>query len=231
MPHILVVEDNVDINDILRDILLDQYEITQAYSGTEAIALIERDTFDLVLLDIMLPGKDGGQVLQAIRQQSQIPVLMITAIGDKKTISQYLLNGANDYITKPFDSDEVRARIHVQLRQASGKILETTCHNMTYGQICLDPTSLTLKGPQGECLLRKREYDILCVLLQHPKQVFTKEKLYELIWNDLYIPGDNTLNAHLSNLRKRLKQVDPDQEYIETLWGLGVRLKELPLCK
>lgn len=227
MAHILIVEDHEDINDILCQMLQDQHQITQAYSGTEAIRLLEGESFDLVLLDIMLPGKDGGQVLQFIRQTSQIPVLMITAIGDKKTISQYLLNGANDYITKPFDSDEVKARIHVQLRQHSTSACVGSSMCLTYGAVTLHSDSYTLEGPQGQILLRQREYDIIRLLLEHPKHVFTKEKLYEMIWQDMYIPGDNTLNAHLSNLRKKLKTVDPDQEYVETLWGLGVRLKEM----
>lgn len=231
MSHILIVEDHTDINDILKDIIGKQHQITQAYSGTEGLRLFHELDIDLVLLDIMLPGKDGGQVLKAIRNISQVPVLMITAIGDKKTVSQYLLNGANDYITKPFDSNEVRARIHVQLRQNQSQTMTQSPQEVLYcGDISLNTISFSLKGPQGECLLRKREFDLLQLLLTHPKQVFTKEKLYELIWKDIYIPGDNTINSHLSNLRKKLKSVDHNHEYVETLWGLGVRLKEQETC-
>lgn len=227
MAHILIVEDNSDINSILRTIVEEDHQVTQAYSGTEALDLFARHSFDLILLDIMLPGLDGGQVLTAIRKQSQIPILMITAIGDKKVISQYLINGANDYITKPFDSEEVRARILVQLRQV-GSQSTLSAKIISYGSLQLDPDGFKLSGPAGNCILRRREQEILQVLFAHPKQIFTKEKLYELVWEDLYLPGDNTLNAQLSNLRKKLKAVDPEQEYIETLWGLGIRLKEIP---
>ncbi|WP_124057821.1 response regulator transcription factor [Vaginisenegalia massiliensis] len=225
MAKILVVEDNEDINEILKNLLLGEHQVIQAYSGTEATLLFKQEIFDLVLLDIMLPGKDGGQVLQEIRQSSQVPVLMITAIGDKQSVTQYLLNGANDYITKPFDGDEVKARIQVQLRQTMSQELAGS-KRQEYGHIELDSQTFTVSGPLGQVSLRKKEYDIFQLLLDHPKQIFTKEKLYEQIWQDVYLPGDNTLNAHLSNLRKKLKEVDDCHEYIETIWGLGIRLKE-----
>lgn len=215
----------MDINTILKGLLEEDFQVIQAYSGTEGLLVFEQEQPDLVLLDIMLPGRDGGQVLEAIRQVSQVPVVMITAIGDKKTVADYLLKGANDYITKPFDGDEVRARIQVQLRQSIGNPLSNQI-SQKFGRIELDSQAYCVLGPSGHVNLRKREYEILQLLLEHPKQIFTKEKLFELVWQDLYMPGDNTLNAHLSNLRKKLKEADPDHEYIETIWGLGVRLKE-----
>lgn len=116
MARILVIEDNSDIQEILRTLLTEEHEVIQAFSGTEGIMRFDQGGIDLVLLDIMLPGKNGDQVLKAIREQSQIPVIMLTALSDKKLISQYLLDGANDYIVKPFDLDEVFARVTVQLR-------------------------------------------------------------------------------------------------------------------
>ena len=116
MASILVIEDNNDIQEILRTLLAEEHEVIQAFSGTEGIMQFDKGGIDLVLLDIMLPGKNGDQVLQAIRQTSQTPVIMLTALGDKKLISQYLLDGANDYVVKPFDLDEVFARVTVQLR-------------------------------------------------------------------------------------------------------------------
>lgn len=177
----------------------------------------------------MLPGKNGDQVLKAIREESQIPVIMLTALSDKKLISQYLLDGANDYIVKPFDLDEVFARVTVQLRQSAEKqpieIEKTENLPQNLKNIQFDAESFEIKNSQETIRLAKKECLILQTLLKHPKKIFTKEELYELVWEDSYLPGDNTLNTHLSNLRKKLNQLDPNQEYIETIWGVGVRLK------
>ena len=113
MASILVIEDNSEIQEILKILLTEEHEVIQAFSGTEGIMQFDKGGIDLVLLDIMLPGKNGDQVLQAIRQTSQTPVIMLTALGDQKLISQYLLDGANDYVVKPFDLDEVFARVTV----------------------------------------------------------------------------------------------------------------------
>ena len=229
MARILIVEDNNEIQEILRTLLSEEHEVIQAFSGTEGMIRFEQGGIDLILLDIMLPGKNGDQVLKAIRQDSSVPVIMLTALSDKKLISQYLLDGANDYIVKPFDLDEVFARVTVQLRQNSDKQPaemehpEKLIHQLK--NIQFDADSFEIKNSQETIRLAKKECLILQTLLGHPKKIFTKEELYELVWEDTYLPGDNTLNTHLSNLRKKLSQLDPEQEYIETIWGVGVRLK------
>ena len=229
MAKILVIEDNNEIQEILRTLFTEEHEVIQAFSGTEGIMQFDTGGIDLVLLDIMLPGKNGDQVLQAIRQTSQTPVIMLTALGDKKLISQYLLDGANDYIVKPFDLDEVFARVTVQLRQSGehqsenrGEI-DNLVKNLK--NIQFDADSFEISNSTETIRLAKKECQILQMLLHHPKKIFTKEELYELIWEESYLPGDNTLNIHLSNLRKKLYQLDPNHEYIETIWGVGVRLK------
>ena len=229
MARILIVEDNNEIQEILRTLLSEEHEVIQAFSGTEGMIRFEQGAIDLILLDIMLPGKNGDQVLKAIRQDSSVPVIMLTALSDKKLISQYLLDGANDYIVKPFDLDEVFARVMVQLRQNSDKqpaeieYPDKLIHQLK--NIQFDVDSFEIKNSQETIRLAKKECLILQTLLGHPKKIFTKEELYELVWEDTYLPGDNTLNTHLSNLRKKLSQLDPEQEYIETIWGVGVRLK------
>ena len=154
---------------------------------------------------------------------------MLTALSDKKLIRQYLLDGANDYIVKPFDLDEVFARVTVQLRQSAEKqpveIVKTENLPQNLKNIQFDAESFEIKNSQETIRLAKKECLILQTLLKHPKKIFTKEELYELVWEESYLPGDNTLNTHLSNLRKKLNQLDPTQEYIETIWGVGVRLK------
>ena len=229
MARILIVEDNNEIQEILRTLLSEEHEVIQAFSGTEGMIRFEQGGIDLILLDIMLPGKNGDQVLKAVRKDSSVPVIMLTALSDKKLISQYLLDGANDYIVKPFDLDEVFARVMVQLRQNSDKqpaeieYPDKLIHQLK--NIQFDVDSFEIKNSQETIRLAKKECLILQTLLGHPKKIFTKEELYELVWEDTYLPGDNTLNTHLSNLRKKLSQLDPEQEYIETIWGVGVRLK------
>lgn len=229
MARILIVEDNNEIQEILKTLLSEEHEVIQAFSGTEGLIRFEQGAIDLILLDIMLPGKNGDQVLKLIRQDSSVPIIMLTALSDKKLISQYLLDGANDYIVKPFDLNEVFARVMVQLRQNSDKQPaeiehpDKLIHQLK--NIQFDADSFEIKNSQETIRLAKKECLILQTLLRHPKKIFTKEELFELVWEDNYLPGDNTLNTHLSNLRKKLSQLDPEQEYIETIWGVGVRLK------
>ena len=224
MARILQIEDNEDIQNILFNLFSEEHDIIQAYSGTEGELLFQSQEIDLVLLDIMLPGKGGEEVLKFIRQRSSVPVIMLTALGDKHLISQYLLDGANDYIVKPFDLEEVYARVSVQLREHI-KGSSTTDNIYQVKNIKINPDSFEVSGNGKTIRLGKKEFQILHTLLQNPKKIFTKEDLYETVWEAPYLSGDNTLNAQLSNLRKKLAQVDESSEYIETIWGLGVRLK------
>lgn len=224
MARILQIEDNEDIQNILFNLFSEEHDIIQAYSGTEGELLFQSQQIDLVLLDIMLPGKGGKEVLKFIRQRGSVPVIMLTALGDKHLISQYLLDGANDYIVKPFDLEEVYARVSVQLRERI-KGSSTTDNIYQVKNIKINPDSFEVSGNGKTIRLGKKEFQIFHTLLQNPKKIFTKEDLYETVWEAPYLSGDNTLNAQLSNLRKKLAQVDAGTEYIETIWGLGVRLK------
>ena len=224
MATILIIEDNNDIHEILKDLFETEHRVFSAYSGTEGLLIFAQEKIDLVLLDIMLPGKNGDQVLAEIRKSSQIPVVMLTALGEKSLVSQYLLDGANDYIVKPFDLDELFARVTVQLRNHLSQEQATEIQGIK--NIRLSPDTFEVVNGEKRVRLGKKEYQILQALLHHPKKIYTKEELFELVWGEPYLPGDNTLNTHLSNLRKKLAQVDDSEEYIETIWGLGVRLKE-----
>ena len=224
MARILQIEDNEDIQNILFNLFSDEHEIIQAYSGTEGELLFQNQEIDLVLLDIMLPGKGGEEVLKFIRQRSSVPVIMLTALGDKHLISQYLLDGANDYIVKPFDLEEVYARVSVQLREHNHGSSRTD-NIYQVKNITINPDSFEVSCKGKVIRLGKKEFQIFHTLLENPKKIFTKEDLYETVWGAPYLSGDNTLNAQLSNLRKKLAQVDGSTEYIETIWGLGVRLK------
>ena len=223
MARILQIEDNNDIQKILRDFFSEEHEVIQAYSGTEGL-LFEAENIDLVLLDIMLPGKSGEQVLQEIRKVSSVPIIMLTALSDKQMISQYLLAGANDYIVKPFNLEEVYARVTVQLRSVTKSHNPATTKQtaLSIKNITVNPDTFEISYLEKSVRLGKKEFQILHALLQYPKKIFTKEDLYESVWKEPYLPGDNTLNAHL---RRKLAQVDDSTDYIETIWGLGVRLK------
>lgn len=224
MANILIIEDNNDIHELLKDLFQAEHRVYSAYSGTEGLLVFAQQKIDLVLLDIMLPGKNGDQILAEIRKSSQIPVVMLTALGEKSLVSQYLLNGANDYIVKPFNLDEVFARVTVQLRSHFSR--DQIDEIQRVKNIRLLPDTFEVVKGDNRVRLGKKEYQILQTLLCHPKKIYTKEELFELVWEEPYLPGDNTLNTHLSNLRKKLAQLDPAEEYIETIWGLGVRIKE-----
>jgi DNA-binding response OmpR family regulator len=220
MKKILLIEDSNEINDLLNTVLSEYYEITSAYSGTEGLLHFKNTTFDLVILDIMLPGKPGDEVLKEIREISQVPIIMLTAITNKDSVTNLLLNGADDYITKPFDINELKARIIVQLRKNT---VASTMNKLTYKNINLYPDTFEIGNDAETTTLKKKEFEILLLLISNPKKIFTKESLYEEIWNEVYYGDENTINVHISNLRKNIQKLDPKETYIETVWGTGYR--------
>ncbi|WP_280738489.1 MULTISPECIES: response regulator transcription factor [unclassified Enterococcus] len=223
---ILIVEDNNDVNEMLCQFLQLDYQVVAAFSGTEGLLQFQSDTFDLVLLDRMLPGKTGEEVLKEIRKLSNIPVIMLTAVSEKSEITKLLLAGANDYITKPFDINELQARIVVQLRSSvvAKDIDQPT--TITFKNLTLHPDSFQISCQGQRLLLKRKEFEILQLLIAHPKRVYTKEALYQEIWQEPYYGDENTINVHISNLRKKIKALDEEEAYIDTVWGIGIRLAE-----
>ena len=223
MAHILVIEDNNDINNLLKE-ALNKYNYTcdQAFSGTEARLLFQINKYDLILLDLMLPGIKGENVLQYIRERSDIPVIVITAKDSLDDKIDVLVNGADDYITKPFEIKEVIARITVQLRHCEKYTndLEVFQHkDIVLNKQDFSVTVLGEKLPK----VTKQEYSILELLVRNPKRVFTKEEIFEYAWDEQYMGETKTLDVHISNIRKKLKAVS-DIEFIETIWGIGYKL-------
>ena len=221
---ILIIEDDTSINALLATALKKaRYHVVQAYSGTEGKLLIQTGAsrFSLVLLDLMLPGMPGEELLAYIRSRNEIPVIVLTAKDELDDKISALTGGADDYVTKPFEIPEVLARIQVQLRHASK---EQDPDRITYRDMVLDRTSrqVVMSGTVLEKITRQ-EFAILELLLQHPKQVFSKEDIFEYAWDEHYMGETNTLDVHISNIRKKIKAVTPD-EYIETVWGIGYRL-------
>ena len=224
MHKILVVEDDVDINSMLCDLLQQNgYEPTAAYSGTEAVLNFKLGTYDLVLLDLMLPGKSGDAVLSDIRAVSDVPLIAVTAVSDKESTVSLLKSGADDYIAKPFDNDELLARIEVQLRRKQSGLIQD---NIIFKDIVLNLDEYDASINNKAASLSKREFEILKLLMSHPKKVFTKNNLYESVWQDEFMGDDNTINVHISKIRAKLAKLNPGEEYIQTVWGIGFKMHE-----
>lgn len=223
--NILVVEDDNDINTLLcRIIKKSNYQPKAAYSGTEALIYLEQQNWDLVLLDLMLPGMAGEDVLEQIREKGNIPIIIISAKNEKETRIHTLRHGADDFISKPFDVDEVSARIDSLLRRY--KQMNTAQDVvLTHKDIQLntDTKNVTVNG--SAVTLTAREYKILFLLMRSPQKVFSKANVFESVWNEPFHGDDNTVNVHMSNLRNKLASVNPTEEYIETIWGMGYRMK------
>lgn len=226
---ILVVEDNEDINRILsRYLERDGYRVVSAYSGTEARLLLKAESYDLILLDLMLPGVIGEELISEIRTASQVPIIVISAkIGLSDKVNA-LKTGADDYITKPFERDEVLARVSALLRRSRTNQQdrsEAEEELIRYKNITLKPQSHSVYINDNKLELTAFEFDILHLLMKNPDKVFTKDQLYQLVWKTGYYGEDNTINVHISNIRKKIKELD-DEVYIKTVWGIGFKLED-----
>lgn len=220
MDTIAIVDDDVYIGDMLEKILLKEgYQVLRAYSGSEALFLFEHTKPDLVLLDLMLPGVSGEEVLTKIKDMQ---VIVLSAKVDVQDKVQVLLGGAADYLTKPFDTKELLARIVVQLRGRNQRDSKDTLSvgrltlNMLLPEVTLNSTSVRLT---------KTEYAILKLLMSNPRQVIPKSVILERISADTPDCMESSLKVHVSNLRKKLREID-GKDYIEAVWGIGFKLRE-----
>lgn len=217
MKKILIVEDDLDVHNLIKNILeKNKYMIFNAYSGTEALMVLEKEKIDLILLDLMLPGISGEELINNIRS---IPIIVISAKISSTDKVNVLLSGANDYITKPFDVNELLARVKVQLRATKNM----QSNELKYKNIILNQDSHILFIENKQISLTKTEYAILKQLLLNPKQVVSKSKLLDLISNDTPDCDENSLKVHISNIRKKIKTITSN-EYIEAVWGIGFKM-------
>ena len=220
MTEILIIEDDNDINSIIAEALKKAgYKCVQAYSGTEGLLYAETRQFSLIITDLMLPGLSGEELLPKLKEKQNIPVIVVSAKDSLDSKVNLLELGAEDYITKPFELPELLARVAVQIRRFSASAAKP----LTYKGLSLDPASFSAEMSGNEIPLTKQEFKILELLISHPDRVFSKQDIYDYAWDDIYIGEDKTINVHISNIRKKLKQYT-ETEYIDTVWGIGFRL-------
>ena len=218
MYTIAIVDDDCYIGNMLEEVLVQAgYSVLRAYSGTEALLLFEHSRPDLVLLDLMLPGLSGEEILEKI---CDIPVIVISAKIDIENKVNVLLNGAADYLTKPFDTAELLARITVQLRT---RRVPGNSSVLVYDGILLDTKSHRVTVEASDIRLTKTEFAILKLLMQNPNQVITKSVMLDRISMDTPDCMESSLKVHISNLRKKLRDVN-GKDYIEAVWGIGFKL-------
>ncbi len=229
---ILIVEDDTDINNLLAKICVKSgYAVEQAFSGTEAQLRLEKAKPDLILLDLMIPGKTGEELILYIRNEMNldIPIIVISAKVQLESKVEALALGADDYMVKPFETAEVVARIQAALRRyknTSSTNTDATSENeiYTFRNLSINVPKRQAKLKGKEVILTGHEFDILHTLIKAPDTVFSRERLYELVWKSGYYGEDNTVNVHVSNIRKKLSAIAPDDEYIKNVWGIGFKL-------
>lgn len=219
MKNILIIDDDLHIGNVLEEMLTNEgYGVARAYSGTEAILVLSQNKPDLVLLDLMLPGLSGEEVLPHIKG---IPVIVMSAKVDVDNKVELLLGGAVDYVTKPFHTKELLARIAVHLR-----IFDTLDKSeiLTFEEIELDVDTHIVRIKDKKIKLTRTEYAILKLLMQNPSQVVSKSQLLDRISEDTPDCTESSLKTHISNLRKKLREVS-GKEYVEAVWGIGFKMK------
>lgn len=230
---ILIVEDDADINQILARIMKSQgYETVSAFSGSEAELRLFAGAeeggmskeYDLILLDLMLPGVMGEDLIREIRERSDVPLIVISAKTALEDKVQVLNAGADDYLIKPFEKEEVIARVNGALRRyrrhMGGADSAAAIH---YKKLVLYPEAREVRVDGQPLALTGHEFDILYLLVQNPSKVYSRESLYEQVWQGGYYGEDNTVNVHVSNLRKKIAAAD-EEEYIKTVWGIGFKM-------
>lgn len=218
MENILIIEDDIDIHNVIKKALeKEKYNILDSYSGTEALTLIKNNNIDLILLDLMLPDINGEEI---IRKVKDIPIMVISAKVSEKDRIENLLNGANDYIVKPFNLKELLARIKVQLRINNKNDINKS---LKYKEMYLDEELQYLYIYGRKIHLTKTECIIMKELLLRPNEIISKTKILDKISYDNLNFDENSLKVHISNIRKKIRNIT-DREYIESVWGIGFKL-------
>ena len=219
--RLLLAEDERELSDALAAILTHHsFSVDAVYNGNDAYDYGSAENYAGILMDVMMPGMSGVEVVRRLRAEGvSTPVLMLTAKSETEDIVTGLDSGADDYLTKPFEMPVLLARVRALVRRSAG----VTAPILTCGDLELDREAIRVTAGGREVPLTAREFEILSLLMSHPRKVFTREQLYESAWGGEYMGDDNTVNVHISNLRSKLSKVS-DQEYIKTVWGIGFKM-------
>jgi len=228
---LLLIEDDVSISEMVRDYLSNEgYTVITAKDAVEAAIRFDEMTYELVLLDLMLPKGNGLDLLQRFRAQSRVPILILSAKDGEVDKTLGLRFGADDYIAKPFSLMELSARVQAAIRRATQYAAvpeQAQAELLNVGELCIDPSNFTVIK-RGELLkLTAKEFHILKLFVQHPTRVYTKAQIYSLLWNEEYYGDDNVINVHMRRLREKIEDDPSNPQYIRTLWGIGYKLGEM----
>ncbi|WP_134703296.1 response regulator transcription factor [Ammoniphilus sp. YIM 78166] len=228
MKRILIVEDDQSIADLQKDYLeLSGFSVAIENTGTDGLQALGKEKFDLVILDIMLPGADGFELLKTIREKEDIPVLLVSARAEEIYKVKGLGLGADDYITKPFSSGELVARVHAHLnkfermKERFGKGEEGSKVQVRGLELHKEARRVFVNG--GEVTMAHKEYDLLLFLMEHPNRVFSKEELFERIWGMDALGDASTVTVHIARIREKIEENPSKPQYIGTVWGSGYR--------
>ena len=220
---ILVIEDDVMINNLLCKVLSDNgFEVDKALDGEDGLRKAQEKDYELILLDLMLPKKSGEELLGELRKTKQTPAIVLSAKNEVINRIELLRLGADDYISKPFDVDEVILRIEAVLRRTGGITAPAV---LEYKNMKLDKDSKRVMIGESEITCTVMEFSILKLMLENPNKVFSKRNLFESVTGEGYMSDDNTMNVHMSNLRKKIAKIT-DEPYIDTVYGMGYRLSK-----
>jgi DNA-binding response OmpR family regulator len=228
--RILLAEDDREINKLIKDHLeLENFAVLSAFNGEEALSLFKGEQFDLILLDLMLPKVSGMEILKIIREESLLPVLIISAKGSDLDKALGLGFGADDYISKPISMIELTARVHAAIRRAT-QYIPTVNHSdpeiIHFKKLSLDVSTFSVKVNDQFVQLTSKEFHILKLFMTNRNRVFTKEQIYHFIWQDDYYGNENVINVHIRRLRGKIEEDPSNPQYIRTIWGIGYKLGE-----
>lgn len=224
---ILIIEDDSSVSELMSNYLKKEgYHLSHAFEGEEAIQKFNKENFDLIILDIMMPKLDGLEVMKQIRQNSSIPILIVSAKDTDVEKALGLELGADDYLNKPFSMIEFSARVKAALRRANysnEKKEEKTFH---YMDLTVDLNNFSVWKQEKKIQLTSKEFAILTLFLKYPDNVFTKAQIYQSVWNDNYFGDENVINVHIRRLREKIEEKPSKPKYITTIWGIGYKLGE-----
>ncbi len=225
--QVLIVDDEWNMRNLLRIYLLQEgFAIKEASTGREALSMIEKHNFDLILLDVMMPDMDGWQVCQAVRESSQTPVLMLTARSETKDKVHGLGIGADDYLTKPFEPEELLARIHSLLRRSNMfRVSASQEQVLEYPELRIYPQAREVQVQGERILFTQKEFDLLHLLARSGQRVFTREELVEQLWGNDYGGETRVIDTHVKNIREKLLKAGLSYVPVQTVWGLGYKFQ------